>query len=866
MADNVQTTLTSAMLAGDTVAIVQSSTGFVVNMIVTVCDVVTSTGKCTTFEHMKVTAVSGNVLTVTRGFAGTSAIGHASGKLITALFDSAHQKVLKDSVIAIETALGPNLSNLPTATTPSLNSVNYNFTPQTPGGSLIIGSNVITLTPCPLGVAGTHTVAANLPHLLYLSGGTGTAEAAPITGGTCTSGATTGTVIVTAANTHSGAWTIKSNTTGAQEAVYAAGATGRVALACSTLDFWGNTASLAALTVPDGYSTSLRGCGGGRNTTIAAHFTTFDWIKYDYVSSGGSVDIGDFDMEPVSNTFPSSGASIRIRYRTYGTVSNVLMGFSYDGLVAEGSNNIYKGLNIFAAHRGVTITCDGVVSCQSQAFLVGSSIMSSANNATAVYVTDTTSGVIIDHSLLAAGGGILPTAGNTTALKIKGSATGPFNEVMIMNGFLDGNTICADIEGNGASYANNSVQILNMHIACSANGVVAKNYVQALRIQNSSIAAVGGTGAGTGSDRSITLLDNVRNVTVLGNTMESDGDGCIVLGGTNATNYDVIGNKCNGGVSVTTSTYALYAPVSVASLKIRDNNFSVSGTSALLTSGGAGMVATNNTGIDDVTPAVATAATLAFPVNPHFTVTGTTGATAVTHPLAAGASGTITATDGPVVFTSGATIGNTFTLKQNVSASWSWDGTKIWLIGLPAPPTDYYLAVSPDTCTMLPATTAFTAGPAMLRAAANNVVLSGTTNVTAGTIAVTCAFDIPTRVTASVGSVIADVSLLYGVQTTALSSIAAATVSSVTYPAAGGAAAGTVASAGGAVTVTPGTLQLTTTTTGQCFNEKLAFGTPIQATTDLRRMTVDQVFTTAGTTATTLQICGVLVHYTAPVY
>lgn len=183
--------------------------------------------------------------------------------------------------------------------------------------------------------------------------------------------------------------------------------------------------------------------------------------------------------------------------------------------------------------------------------------------------------------------------------------------------------------------------------------------------------------------------------------------------------------------------------------------------------------------------------------------------------------------------------------------------------GSPIGPTDGYMFVSPTNCAMLPTTTAFTAGPSMTRAAAGNVVLSGTTNTTGGTIALTCVIATPTRLTAGYGVKVADVSIAYGVQTTALSSIAAATVNTVAYPAAGGAAAGTVTNtAGGTLTVTPGVLQLTTTTSGQCFNEKLAFGTPLLLNADTTGFSVDQVFTTAGTTATTLQICGVWVHYT----
>ena len=112
VSDNIQSTLSVAMQPADTALVVQSGTGFLPNMIASICDNSTSTGKCTSLEHMLVMAVNGNVLTVTRGFAGTTAIPHTAGKLVSALIDAAHQKVLKDATVAIETGLGPNLSQV----------------------------------------------------------------------------------------------------------------------------------------------------------------------------------------------------------------------------------------------------------------------------------------------------------------------------------------------------------------------------------------------------------------------------------------------------------------------------------------------------------------------------------------------------------------------------------------------------------------------------------------------------------------------------------------------------------------------------------------------------------------------------------
>jgi hypothetical protein len=105
--DNVQSTLTAAMGTSDTAVVVASAAGFAPNMVATICDQTTSTGKCTAWEHMLVTAVSGNVLTVTRAFAGTSARTHTSGRLVSVSIDSVHQKVLKDAVIALQSTTAP---------------------------------------------------------------------------------------------------------------------------------------------------------------------------------------------------------------------------------------------------------------------------------------------------------------------------------------------------------------------------------------------------------------------------------------------------------------------------------------------------------------------------------------------------------------------------------------------------------------------------------------------------------------------------------------------------------------------------------------------------------------------------------------
>lgn len=212
--DRAQTTLNASLNASATSFTVVSGAKFAANIIVTIDN-----------EQISVCGVSGGTFTVGhtscpnidgRGFNGTSAASHASGVLVSAYMTAWNYTSQNAEIKAIETALGVNLANIAAAT--SYNASVYDFSAQSPGGTLSAGSNSITLTPCPVGVNGS-----DVGHSLYITGGTGTAEAVPITGGTCTSGAATGTVSVTIAacgggTCHSGAWTIKSATSGLAEA------------------------------------------------------------------------------------------------------------------------------------------------------------------------------------------------------------------------------------------------------------------------------------------------------------------------------------------------------------------------------------------------------------------------------------------------------------------------------------------------------------------------------------------------------------------------------------------------------------------------------------------------------------------------
>jgi hypothetical protein len=84
-----------------------------------------------------------------------------------------------------------------------------------PSGSLVGGTQAtVTLSPCPVGV----DASGNSMYFVYISG-QGTPEPAMVTGGTCTSGASSGTIVFTPKNTHSATYVLSSASSGIQEGI-----------------------------------------------------------------------------------------------------------------------------------------------------------------------------------------------------------------------------------------------------------------------------------------------------------------------------------------------------------------------------------------------------------------------------------------------------------------------------------------------------------------------------------------------------------------------------------------------------------------------------------------------------------------------
>jgi hypothetical protein len=154
---------------------------------------------------------------------------------------------------------------------------NFYFS-QTPGGTLTggAGSQTVILSPVPAGINGT-----DVGHYVYISGGTGTAEAVLVTGGTAVAGAASGTIIFSPLNSHSGAWTVSTvfhNVSGgggigvqeAWQSLVTAGFGGAVCPGPGSFNVY------ATITPPANSAMLCSGSGGASGGAGAS--TTLNWI------------------------------------------------------------------------------------------------------------------------------------------------------------------------------------------------------------------------------------------------------------------------------------------------------------------------------------------------------------------------------------------------------------------------------------------------------------------------------------------------------------------------------------------------------------------------------------------------------------
>lgn len=181
--------------------------------------------------------------------------------------------------------------------------------------------------------------------------------------------------------------------------------------------------------------------------------------------------------------------------------------------------------------------------------------------------------------------------------------------------------------------------------------------------------------------------------------------------------------------------------------------------------------------------------------------------------------------------------------------------------------TDGFAVIPPSACAPAFTTTATDSGfPALVRVAAGQVVYANQTDTTGGTVTIDCDLSsVLSRTTSGGGGVVTltGINLLYSVVTTTLTSIADPVLKTVTGPAVGGSAAGTVADACGTLTYTPatGSIQKVAISAGTFYSLNISCGTPLALTSGVRYLGLGLSMVTAGSTKTRFDIGAIVATY-----
>jgi hypothetical protein len=580
--------------------------------------------------------------------------------------------------------LQPNAGNNTTlqfGSGPSFLVTDYAYMVSPTGPSSLTGgtpNQTVTLAVCPLGIYST-SLTAWAP--VYLSGGTGTAEAVTPSGGTCSSatlGIGGGTIIVSPANSHSGGWTVGSAAGGWQEVAYTVGPGGTVV---------GSTTSPAtfhaAVTLPSSINVT---CNAGPTTQTCVQRGS-DYPNGDlFYVPAGSVAITNIGINDDSGSAQTSGAAVHI-----GPASA-----SIDNIYVNGGSHEFQGIWLDTS-CGVNIT---------------NPIMANTA-ATSSLIHSTAAGGTCDVQVL---GGRLYLANN-----VLGSNGGPYgiwiesadvwkiDSVTISGG--NANMLIQPGTASGAYVAN--VLITNCVLESARfEGIIvaprASRTIGGIKIQDSLIAGGGLTTEEFGLDLGFAGndggTDQVTGLSATNNYVELWYDSGIILG-PQATDgsFVISGNTINGnntslsptqggiyldgprgaiieGNYISTNVNGLYVATASTNATVVGNNFvGNSGSNIISPTSITGFVLSQNSGIDNIEGTVADAAALAVPINPTMSLTGSgTTVTSITGIWPGRVFTMIPAS--AISFTAGGTIGANYTGSSHAPITVTVDSSGVaWL-------------------------------------------------------------------------------------------------------------------------------------------------------------------------------------------
>jgi hypothetical protein len=186
------------------------------------------------------------------------------------------------------------------------NSYNWSQSPSSPASLSAGVPATVTLTPCPIGIDTSNNV--NAPYSVYVAG-TGTAEPALVSSGSCTTGAASGTIVFTPANTHAAGYTVSSASSGLQEALNDAGSNAKVVIPPNGAD--ANALPIQARVTVHGSKVEIDGYGAHlkcftRDTCLflgsPATSTTFSNVRVKGITFESATNIAGVQMSSMSRS------------------------------------------------------------------------------------------------------------------------------------------------------------------------------------------------------------------------------------------------------------------------------------------------------------------------------------------------------------------------------------------------------------------------------------------------------------------------------------------------------------------------------------------------------------------------------------
>lgn len=479
------------------------------------------------------------------------------------------------------------------------------------------------------------TISRNV-HYLWISGGVGTAEAALITGGTCTSGASSGTIKLYVSNSHSGSYTISSATSGVMEAIYAQSTTFRRVQMPA-----GDVTLYAPVWLTNLYGVDLFG-GGISSTTIRrfASYTNGDLFLVDSIGSGSTVhSLHDFWVASDTVFADSGTAAIRLRYITCcGTVlENIRVWNERYGFVVYSSDDItlnqveYVQTNNSAAPQAGLYVTQESSNASSNIFVNGGQFITNEGY-TLSGVNVLGNGVLIESADGLTLNG--PYIRGDFGIRINPPSTATLSGILVTGAVIDRVRSFAISVAAASSMAHGQVSVANTYISGNYTGPLVR-----LDMTNVTTGRYVITGSDvSGSVATCVDLVNAKNVVIANNTIGTcdtsgvGGQGVEIGGGTATDGISINGNRF-ADTSGPTTDYAIRLNSNITNSSIANNVIAAQAAASIFYNSGtnSNLQIVNNI-VTEAVPTIASAATVALPTvfSPTIILSGTTNVTRLT--------------------------------------------------------------------------------------------------------------------------------------------------------------------------------------------------------------------------------------------